>query len=697
MPRVKFFKEFKKKSFLLFLFLVFVFLFIEFNYFEIPFFSVFQRNFFLFLALQIDFILILLLLYFIFRYLFKIFWQLNIKQVSKSLKFKLFSTYLLSILFPSLVLTMGSFFFLKKSVDYWFREFLEDKIVANFMTIEDYYRDIERELMAKGHKIIDEYISKTKRIRSRYLREHYRYFSDLDSIEVYSYKGDPEEKTYSLDSLRNLGIPPSILEKIKKEGTPQSQISILGDKTLVRVFIPTKDRYGRPWILAVGKLLDFDEINAYKKGAEKRFYKIFNAFLILSLALILLLIVFIGVWVGSKIARNLTEPLQGLILATQKISRKDYQIEGISSTPLTNDEIGILVKSFKEMVQKIKQYEEEMQQYNEYLRSILNHLPVGIVILGLDNKVEYVNKMMEEFLKLLGFSEIEELLKELEVQRIISSLKLQETVYKNYRLSRNGSSFYIGLFASKIKIFKGEAYFLIFENLEEKENLKKLSIWKDVATRVAHEIKNPLTPIQLSIQRLRRKLEPYLEESQREILYKTTRTIENYVEELRRLASDFYYFSRKSEPKFRKISLKENIKEAVSLYELSYPEVKFLMEGEDIICVADPFQLKRVWINLIDNAVKAMNGEGRVKISLFKENNRAIVVVEDEGEGLPDELMEKLKKGDIMELKEAGTGLIMVYSIVRLHGGEIEVEKPAEKGTRFIVKLPCGEGEALQG
>jgi len=416
----------------------------------------------------------------------------------------------------------------------------------------------------------------------------------------------------------------------------------------------------------------------------------------LSLALILLLIIFIGVWVGSKIARNLTEPLQGLIIATQKISQKDYHIENIYSSNLSNDEIGLLVSSFKEMVEKIKQYEEEMQQYNEYLKAILNHLPVGIVILGLNYQVEYANKSMEEFLQKLGFSKIEELLKELEIDRVISSLGAHPTFYKSYRLSREGNNFYIGLFVSKIKFFKGEAYLLIFEDLEEKESLKKLSIWKDVATRVAHEIKNPLTPIKLSIQRLRKKLEPYLEESQKEVLSKTTETIESYVEELRRLATDFYYFSRKTELNLQPISLLENIKEALSLYELSYPDINFVLEGENLSCMADPFQLKRVWINLIDNAVKAMNGRGVVKIRLFRERDKAIVEVEDQGAGLPDDLMEKLKKGDIMELKEVGTGLIMVYSIVRLHGGEVKIENLSPHGTRFVVILPCGAPDLLK-
>ena len=231
---------------------------------------------------------------------------------------------------------------------------------------------------------------------------------------------------------------------------------------------------------------------------------------------------------------------------------------------------------------------------------------------------------------------------------------------------------------------------LILENLEEKENLKRLSIWKEVALRIAHEIKNPLTPIKLSVERLRKKLEKSVEGETKEILLKTTEVIEKYIEELRKLATDFYYFSKKPSLNLEKDSLLENLIEVVSLYEVAYPEIKFSIQAEDDgECMFDKFQFKRVWINLIDNSIKAMQKKGEIKIFLNRENKHIVVKIMDTGEAIPDEIKEKLAKGDLIKLKEIGTGLLMAYSIVELHKGTFQVEKNEPTGTSFTIKIPC--------
>uniref|UniRef100_A0A7V6CEL6 histidine kinase n=1 Tax=Thermodesulfobacterium geofontis TaxID=1295609 RepID=A0A7V6CEL6_9BACT len=683
--------KFKKYRILIFiLFLIGITLWLEFNIFDFSFLSLSQKNILLFLLFQLNLISILVLLYFIFRYLFKIFWEIKVKKISKSIKIKLFSTYFISIIFPSLILILGSFFFFKKTLDYWIKEFFEEKVISQFMKAEDYYKETERYLLQKGQEIVNKYVSSTEELRSKDLREKFRYFSDLDSIEIYNFSGQLYKKTYSSEIPEKLGIPPSILEKLKTEKIPVAQLSIIKSKPLLRVFITCKDKYGNEWILATGKVLNLQKFAESKIFPEERYFETFKKFLLMTGISVLLLIVFVGIWVGSKIGRNLTEPLQNLILATQKISQKDYQIEEIPLTSFSEDELGILVNSFKEMVKKVREYEEEMRRYNEYLISILNQLPVGILILDLNFQIKFLNENLKKFLESYEFNNIEELLNYLDLFNLLHTVELESPFYKIFEFTIGTKEVFLGITLLKLNLFREENFMVILENLEEKENLKRLSIWKEVAVKIAHEIKNPLTPIKLSIERLRKRLGNNLEDSAKEVLFKTTEIIEKYVEELRKLATDFYYFSKKPNLNLEKGSLLENLIEVVNLYEFAYPEVKFNIQADDDgECLFDKFHFKRVWINLIDNSIKAMQEKGEIKIFLSRENGEVVIKMVDTGEGIPEEIKTNIAEGDLMKLKEFGMGLIIAYSVVKLHKGTFQVERNNPSGTVIIIKIPC--------
>ncbi|MDF2954369.1 MAG: Signal transduction histidine kinase NtrY [Thermodesulfobacterium sp.] len=682
---------FKKYKILIFvLFFIGITLWLEFNIFDFSFLSLSQKNVFLFLLFQLNLIFILVLLYFIFRYLFKIFWEIQPRRISKSIKIKLFATYFISIIFPSLILILGSFFFFKKTLDYWLKEFFEEKVISQFMKAEDYYKETERYLLVKGQEIIKNYISKAEELKSKDLREKYRYFSSLDSIEIYNYFGERYKRTYSSEIPGKLGIPPSILEKLKTDKTPVTQTSIIGSKALVRVFIPCKDKYGNKWILATGKVLNLQKFAESESFPEKKYFKIFKKFLLMAGASILLLIIFVGIWVGSKIGRNLTEPLRNLVLATQKISQKDYHIEEIPLTTFSEDEIGILMKSFKEMVEKLKEYEEEMKRYNEYLISILNHLPVGILILNQDFQIRYLNESLKKFLQTYGFNSIEELLGHLDFFNLIHTVDLDTPFYRVFEFSKEAKEVFLGVTVLKLNLFREENLMAIIENLEEKENLKRLSIWKEVAVRIAHEIKNPLTPIKLSVERLRRKLEKSLEGETKEVLLKTTEVIEKYVEELKKLATDFYYFSKKPVLNFERGNLLENLIEVVNLYEIAYPDVKFSIQADDDgECIFDKFHFKRLWINLIDNSIKAMQEKGKIEIFLKRADGHIVVKVVDSGKGIQEDIAKSIADGDLIKLKEFGTGLVMAYSIVKLHKGTFQIGKNFPSGTSITIEIPC--------
>ncbi|NPA38924.1 MAG: HAMP domain-containing protein [Thermodesulfobacteria bacterium] len=685
----------KKLAFFIFFIPVIIALFwLEFNIFNFSFLSLSQKNILLFLLFQLNLIFILVLLYFIFKYLFKIFWEIKVKKISKSIKTKLFATYFISIVFPSIILVLGSFFFFKKTIDYWLKSYLRTKFISQVIKTEDLYKEVEQELFVKGEKIVQSYISKTdfRHIKASILRKKYRYFSGLDSIEVYTYSGKRYVWTASPFFLPKtpMGIPPSVLDKLKNENLPASQVLPLENGIFVRVFIPCKTKDGKAVILATGKVIPLDFLPGKKNYPEKKYLKLFKKFLMLAGFSVLLLVIFIGIWVGSKIGRNLTEPLHNLVLATQKLSKKEFSVEESLLASMSEDEIGILIRSFKEMTQKLKEYEEELRSYGDYLNSLLNHLPVGVLILSEDFRVKYLNFWLRDFLIHYQFKTPEEFLKVLDIAELINSIDLDEPFYRTYEFVKEDKRGIVGITIIKLIGYREKEFMIVVESLEEKERLKRLSLWKEVAARIAHEIKNPLTPIKLSVERLKKQLESELPEEKKRILERTTSTVEKYVEELRRLAVDFYYFSKKPTLSLEKAKMLETIIEAISLYELAYPDVKFNIKAEDDgECCFDPFQFKRVWINLIDNSIKAMREKGEINIFLTREGKNLVMEFSDTGEGIPEDIIEKIDKGEIFKLKEVGTGLIMVYTIVQLHRGSFKIEKNSPKGTKFIITIPC--------
>lgn len=686
------YKRFLNRKFLFFFFIFIIIPLLEIFLYQSNLINFPQRSIFFFFLIQIDLLLLLLLLYFIFRYLWRIFWEIRGKKISRSLKFKLFLLYFLSITFPAVILVLGSFYFLKKGMDYWFEEFSSEKIIARLLQKEDFIKDVEAELLQKAFKIKEEYLEKTDEIKSKDLREKFRYFLGLNSIEIFYLDGNLFKKTYSSEIDEKLGIPPSLLEKIIKEKTPQTFLQPIDSRLILRIFLLFNDKKGQPYILAVGKILNPQMLSG--KIDEKGLTQSLNLFLFLSFLLLFLFILFVGIWVGNKLGKSLSEPLQGLILATQRISQRDFDLSELPEVSSQDDEIGRLIQSFKLMAEEIKSYQETLRKYNQYLGGVLNALPVGIVIFKSNRDILFKNFSFQKCLDTSGIKDLKEFADFLSLESYFQTLDFNQTFYKVFTLEREGTELSIGITFMKLELFGDNLLLLIVENLQEKETLKRLSLWREVAVKIAHEIKNPLTPIKLSVERLRKRLSEKLQPEDRDLLNQTVEVVERYVEELRKLALDFYHFSQK--PLFEKIEfdLLNNLEEVIELYKLAYPELEINLKKVEVIpspflIKADPFQLKRIWINLFDNAIKAMPEKGKINIFLEKKENKIVINFQDNGSGLDEEIASAFNKGDFSKLQKAGTGLLLIKGLVELHQGKIRVENLKEGGTRFILELPC--------
>lgn len=598
--------------------------------------------------------------------------------------------YFFSIFFTAVFLVFGTFFVFKKSWEYWLEEFSSEKIITLLLKEEDLIKDEEGELLQKAIRIKEEYISRTDAIRSKDLRERFRYFLQLDSIEIFTYEGLLFKKTYSSEITERLGIPPSILNEIIKQKKPLTQIQPYKTKLVLRVYIPVKSKSGTSYILAVGKVVDPEKLKGFPKN-ERIILKTVNIFIILTFLMVLFLVIFLGIWVGNKLGKSLSEPLQNLILATQKISQRDFNLSELLSTSSQEDEIYQLFKSFKYMAEEIRKYEETLKKYNEYLVGVLNSLPVGIIIYKSNLEVLFLNENLKKFLKEQNFEGVQSLTEVFGIESFFQNLGVKDKHYQVLSIERGDKEVSVGITYMKLERFGEPLLLLIIENLEEKELLKRLSLWREVAVKLAHEIKNPLTPIRLSIERLMKRIHHELTPESKKLLEQTVSIIVKYVEELRKLALDFYYISQR--PYFEKtqVHLIENFIEVIELYKMAYPEINFIVEkaeDREILIQGDPFQLKRVWINLIENSIKAMKEKGDIEIVFWEEGQRIYINYQDRGEGMNDELIDAFNTGDFSKLQRVGTGLLIIKGVIELHKGKIWAERSLQGGTKFTIELP---------
>jgi two-component system nitrogen regulation sensor histidine kinase NtrY len=234
----------------------------------------------------------------------------------------------------------------------------------------------------------------------------------------------------------------------------------------------------------------------------------------------------------------------------------------------------------------------------------------------------------------------------------------------------------------------------VLEDLTEIEKGQRMAAWREVARRIAHEVKNPLTPIQLSAQRLKKRYGERLARDDGKVFEECTDMIINQVEELKRLVNEFSSFARMPASSPMPNNINQIIKESISLYKEAQKNVKIVFNDSfDIpIFQVDKEQIKRVMINLLDNAMDAIDGKGEIVIDLLYERDQEIVKIEvaDNGKGIPpDDKMRLFEPYFSTKKHGTGLGLAIVNTIISDHNGYIRVEDREPRGTKFVLELPA--------
>ncbi len=431
----------------------------------------------------------------------------------------------------------------------------------------------------------------------------------------------------------------------------------------------------------------------------------------LVLSLVLLMSLLAAIWVAFISIRYIVAPVKELVKGTQAVAAGNYE----QKLPvMAQDDLGFLVESFNQMVTRIagardeaKAANFEIESQRAYLETILANLTAGVISFDASYKIRTANQAANRILhtRIVRFSgqtlfdlsagrpDLSSL-----VESIQQFLEQADEVWQQ-RIAILGAHGRQELLFRGTPLFSSEGYqigaVVVFDDITDLIQAQKNAAWGEVARRLAHEIKNPLTPIQLSAERLQHKLSAALQADDALILERSTRTIVQQVEAMKRMVDDFSEYARPSKKSSEDIDMAVLIQEVLSLYnEQSGVEFKTVLAAENAKINADSVSMRQVLHNLIKNALEAIayNGTISIQLSNVMTNNARFVeiAIYDDGPGIADNRVEEIFDPYVTgKAKGTGLGLAIVKKIVEEHGGLIWVDSAYRNGAGFIIQLPA--------
>jgi two-component system nitrogen regulation sensor histidine kinase NtrY len=421
---------------------------------------------------------------------------------------------------------------------------------------------------------------------------------------------------------------------------------------------------------------------------------------ILTLLLVTLVIIFAATWFGLYLSKGITVPIQKLAEGTHEVAQGnlEYQIEAGG-----DDEIGILVKSFNQMTRDLKQINVELERRGRFMETMLANITAGVISIDPLGKVTTWNKAAEQMLGVkaeaaLGTAHREVFEREpLQVLgEIIESVKLHENVEREIKIALPDQVLTVYVAAATLRDDEGKILgFMIFlDDITQIQKVQRMEAWREVARRIAHEIKNPLTPIQLSAERLRKRYAKLME-GNGAIFDKCTSTIIQQVVELKNLVNEFSQFARLPSAQLSTTDLNQIVQEALFLFKEGHNDIHFqFRQGVIPLLGLDREQIKRALINLLDNAVAAVDVRGEITIGTMYDRARGVVCLEvvDNGCGLAPEVRDRIFEPDFSTKKNGtGLGLTIVKQIIDDHRGYVRVRPNEPRGTKVTIEFPARE------
>ncbi len=687
-----------------------------------------------FALISINTLALLTLLFLILRHLAELFFERRHQIFGAKLRSKLILAFIALSFLPSTLLFVFAFGSISVSMDYWFNNTVEESLQASARMSQSVFTDTRKQAAFISTQLA--FLLESKLVDPMDTEALKTFFSRMVDDNTPGTPGSIhvlDARQQEILSLRSARLLPVILPPVASGALHRvaaaGKVEVLNVRSpageLVQAIAPVQISSGKPqtWFLVISLLIPtahLTEMRAIQAGLNDYQHMILikapvKSSLNILLLVVTLLIVFGSIWLGIYVSRTLTTPINDLALATRRVAGGDlnFQLERTR-----DDEMGVLVEAFNAMTANLKASSQELvqthfalqksnevsEQRRNYLETILEHVPAGVITLDEAGVIRTVNRFALDLLAIrpedfVGH-EFHQVLPKTHVATMESAIQElmeegREVVTSHQRLKvRRGDSLFLQVKMTRMVDEYGRpmGFVLVFDDRTNLEQAQRLAAWQEVARRIAHEIKNPLTPIQLSAQRLKKRCLPALTSGQ-DVFSECTATIIAQVDEIRKLVSEFSEFARM--PKLKKApgDLAALISEVVHLYQQMQPQVTFTVQVNDILPVFffDPVQIKRVLINLLDNAIAALENTGKIQVTLSCDSGKstAFLQVADNGPGVEDKAKMRIFEPYFSTRKSGtGLGLAICQTIVGEHNGSIRVTDNEPRGSIFIVTLP---------
>ena len=640
----------------------------------------------------------------------------NVKReiVGSRLTMRLVLSFATVVIIPVTIVYLVSVSFLTKSIESWFNVQVESALQGGLSlgqkTLDILLKDIELKSKSMAYSIGAAEESSSSEILND-LREK---FSIQEAVifdansKILSVSGDyltplpalPKQEDLMRASEGFFGKIEEVDGKIyMKAYVPIPRKKLLQTDKIIQITQPIPQSIS-DIALSVESVYEDYQTLAYSRSSLKIIYTI-------TLTLVLLLAILSAVAASFVISRRISEPISLLAEATRQIAIGKYNktIPGNSK-----DELGLLVKSFNSMTMKLsdatkssEKSRERLEVARAFLDKILTNLSSGVIVIDNDGVIKLHNIAAS---KIIEFKKIN--MTDMKFTNDISKNKIYQPIIQRintiiltkkivkeesfeFNTNNKNNEEIIRVQITPLRRERNISYILVIDDITELTKGQRNQAWSEIARRLAHEIKNPLTPIQLSAERIEHKLKDKLSNEDLIMLSKSTATIVNQVQALKTMVNEFSEYSRPPERKIKAFNLFELFENIIELYHATKIKITLNASNKLISIKADENKIRQIIINLIENAKDGLVKEKspKVIIDIIEDNNWVTFTIKDNGMGISEELMGRIFEPYVTsKANGTGLGLAIVNKIIEEHSGIINIERNKVKGTSVSVRLP---------
>ena len=678
----------------------------------------FASNILVFFLVNLNIMALLVLIVMVGRNVVKLMFERRRGILGAKLRSRLMGAFVLIACIPMVLSFIVASGLINEAMEGWFSTQIESAVTSSMTIARQYVSGVKVSVKAAADRVKIDLVNRAIDADSlaglRGHLENLRNLNDLYAIKILSKSGELLlESVHPAAVVESFAEPPLDQEALRNaaRGEDSLRIEELGASQFVRYYTQLRShimmvsfRMDPDIVHAQGVVNDsfneYEQLKSFKHPLKSNFF--------LTLGLFNLTTLFGAIWAAFFVSKQITGPIQRLAEGTRSVARGNYDFE---LKPMRDDEVGFLVNSFNQMLRDLRASRDEAEHRGVLIETILANLAVGVVALDNQKRVTTVNSaagalLQVDHINFVPGAPLSELLRPQDLANIAPLLEALAPVNGKSsssiaeveaRIESGGRELIVVATAGRIISGEGAhlGYVLLLDDVTELSRSQHLAAWRDVARRIAHEIKNPLTPLQLSAQRLEKLMKGSQHSSSVE---ESTRSIVEHVEIIKRLANEFSEYGRMPTAQFIPTDLTTLLTNTVQSFTAEHQDLTFGLAVEEKIpeMLLDPEQIRGVFRNILNNAVAAIrsyniseSGEVLAKLNFDRKTMRAVIEFADNGPGVPASDKNRIFE-PYFTTKKGGTGLglAIVSTVISDHQGEVRVFDKQPHGTRIVITLP---------